>query len=67
MNVTDLSRDQLIELKGDYICTRNDEQGERTYWSDFADADELVSDEEVYEVYADVDFVNDDFMCSMGR
>jgi len=64
MNVTDLSRNQLIELKSDYLCKRNDENGERTYWSDLVDADQLVSDSEIYEAYASIEFVEDDFFCS---
>jgi len=64
MNVTDLSREQLSELKGNYLCERNEERGERTFWSDLCDADVLVSDAEIYEAYAATDFCDDDFFCS---
>lgn len=61
MDVHDLTRDQLIELKHAYLC-RGDEQPS---WHDLACADEIVSDAEVFEEYAGVDFVPDDFFCSM--
>lgn len=60
MKVKDLSRDQLIELKQHYLC----EQDMQPSWGELADADELVSDETVFEEYADIHFVNDDFFCT---
>ncbi len=57
MTVKELNRDQLIQLKQNYICDTYD----RVYWSDLAAADELISDSEIFAVYADINFTNDDF------
>lgn len=62
MTVHELSRDQLIELKQHMLC----EQGSPSY-GELADADELISDEKVFEEYCDTDFVKDDFFCTAGQ
>lgn len=62
MTVHELSRDQLIELKQHMLC----EQGSPSY-GELADADELISDEKVFEEYCDTDFVEDDFFCTAGQ
>lgn len=64
MTTHDLSRDQLIELKQAFICDENDANGEPTYWSDMADADDLVSDATIHDEYAGYDFTDDDFLCT---
>lgn len=33
-------------------------------WGDLADADDIVSDEQMYEEYGGTEFVSDDFCCS---
>lgn len=66
MTVRELSKDQMTELKGDHIVAMNDEKGEGTSWSELAMADELVSDEEMYEAYDGYLFSPDDFACSAG-
>lgn len=67
MTVQELNRDQLIELKQHYIDEKNQEVGQGTSWGELADADELISDKEIYAAYECYDFVNDDFFCSAGR
>ena len=74
MDVLQLSKDQLLELKQRYLTKLADEgnyaevldvdYNEPSYW-DLANADELFSDDFIFEHYADVDFVNDDFFCTM--
>lgn len=61
MKVTELSRDELIELKQRYYTEKLDTVGESPSYGELADIDELVTDEEVYAEYDDVDFVPDDF------
>lgn len=66
MNVHELSREQLIELKQNYLIEIMDRRtGESPSWGELAEANEIVSDEEVFEFYADTVFVPDDFSCSM--
>ncbi len=57
MKVNNLSRKMIVELKGKYLC----ETQESVSWGEIADADKIVSDEEVFSYYADVDFTEDDF------
>lgn len=61
MNVKELNRNQITQLKQDYITERNDKTDTPTYWSDLANADELVSNKEIFENYGHVDFVPEDF------
>lgn len=62
MKVKELSREQLIELKQYYLATLN----EGCSYDDLADADNKVSDQEIFEVFGDTDFTPDDFN-SKGR
>lgn len=57
MSVTELTRDQLIELKQHYYCGRN----ESVSWGELAEIDNIVTDEEVFEEYGGTYFVEDDF------
>lgn len=68
MTVYELNREQLTELKVDYIRTRNEENGDPTFWSEIIYADEIISDEEIYEEYGNIDyFVDDDFFCTYAE
>lgn len=58
MKVTELSRDQLVELKQHYLC----DTSYHVYTSELADADNIISDEEIFEEYADTEFTEDDFI-----
>lgn len=64
MDVRDLTREQLDELKARMICDRNEEKGEGTSWGELASAALLTSDDEVFEEYAGFDFSDDDFFCT---
>lgn len=70
MDVRELSRAQLTELKGDYMC-RMAEEGmfaeifgvdyDHPSWGDIANADEIVPDDVVFREYEFVNFVEGDF------
>lgn len=62
MTVKELTRDELIELKQRYYTDKIDENPS---YGELADIDALVSDEAVFEEYADVDFVKDDFFSNL--
>lgn len=59
MKVTELSRDQLTELKVRYYTERN----ENVSYGELANINELVTDAEIFEEYDFVCFVEDDFFC----
>ena len=63
MRVDELNRDQLEKLKQHYLM---ETQMDVSY-SDLASADDIVSDEDIFDYYGDVDFVPDDFYCSAGQ
>lgn len=66
MDVTELNRDQLTELKGHCIFEQNEANGEGTSWDELACADELVSDKEIFEAYDGYSFSEEDFDCPTG-
>lgn len=57
MKVTELNRDQLIQLKQSYLTEKQDSVS----WGELAEADELVTDDEIFKEYAGINFVEDDF------
>ena len=73
MDVLQLSREQLIELKQTYLTQLADEgsyaeildvdHNEPSY-HDLANADNIVPDCVIFKNYEGVDFVNDDFFCT---
>jgi hypothetical protein len=69
LSFDDLSRDQIIELKQRVLCDMYDKDGESPSWGDLADADELVSDEEVRNEYGGTRFSPEDFTseCNMAE
>lgn len=60
MNVRDLDRNQLVELKQKMLCDRNEDVS----YFDLAWADKLISDEEVFEEFDGISFVEEDFSVS---
>lgn len=58
MSVRELNRSQLVQLKQDYLCKTQ----ERVFWSELAEADDLVSDEVIFNEYAGFCFSEDDFV-----
>lgn len=75
MDVYELSRDQLVELKQNYLSELADEgsyaevmdcdYNEPSYW-DLANADDIVPDDVIFRNYDGVCFVKDDFFCTAG-
>lgn len=73
MDVLQLSREQLIELKQTYLTQLADEgsyaevlncdYNEPSY-HDLANADNIVPDCVIFKNYEGADFVNDDFFCT---
>ena len=63
MSVKELTREQLIELKQRYYTERN----ENVSYGELADIDNLVSDNEIFEEYGDITFVEEDFFCTNGK
>ena len=76
MSVRELSREQLEELKQDYMAELVNEGTFREVmnadcdepsWGHLAMADELISDEFIFDHYSCFDFGNDDFFCTAGK
>lgn len=75
MNVTELTREQLTELKCNYLEQLADEgtfaevldvdYNEPSYY-DLANADGIVPDCVIFKNYEGVCFVNDDFFCTVN-
>lgn len=66
MSVYELNKDQMIELKQRYLDNHLLEVKDRSAsYGELADADEIVSDDDIYRNYGGFDFVDDDFFCSM--
>ena len=63
MSVKDLTREQLIELKQRYYTERN----ENVSYGELADIDNLVSDNEIFEKYGHITFVEEDFFCTSSK
>ena len=73
MEVYELNKEQMLELKQRYLTQLADEgsyaeildvdYNEPSYW-DMINADEIVPDDVVFENYAGVCFVRDDFFCT---
>lgn len=74
MDVRDLSKEQMLELKQMYLTQLADEgsyaevldvdHNEPSYY-DLANADDIVPDDVIFRNYEGVDFVDDDFFCSV--
>ena len=64
--VTDLSREELIELKQDYLIQlANTGEIDDPSWAELADADKIVPDEVIIDYWDGVIFTEDDFICDM--
>lgn len=59
MTVCDLAPGQLSQLKQNMLMERM----ESPSWGELADADDIISDAEVENLYSGVDLVPDDFFC----
>ena len=61
MIVQELNRDQLIQLKQEMLMERMDAEGDWPSWGEMADANSLVSDEDVQSKFAGTMFTTEDF------
>ena len=70
MYVRDLNREQIEELKVNYLCELADEGSfasvtgkdyDSPSMEDIANADSIVSDEVIYENYEGINFTEEDF------
>lgn len=61
MDVTELSREQLLELKQSLL---ESVVGHEPSWYEVACADDIVSDEQVHEEYGEISFTPSDFFCT---
>lgn len=64
MTVKELNRNQLEGLKQNYLSQTK--EGDVSY-GELIDADNLVPDEVVFEYYAGVTFVEEDFFCGVSE
>ena len=62
MKLKDLNDDQRLQLKQRILTDRMDAKGESPSYGELADADTLVTDEELEAEFGDMEFVPDDFM-----
>lgn len=61
MTLKELNSDQRLQLKQDILMRRMDEKGESPSYGELADADRLVSDQELEAEFGNTEFVPDDF------
>ena len=57
MSYDEINRDQILALKQNYLVRTQD----NVSYNELAEADNLVSDEELEQVYKNVNFVEEDF------
>lgn len=60
MSVYKLTREQLCELKENYLYSQN----ESVSMGELMAIDDIVSDETVFEEYSATSFTDDDFCCT---
>lgn len=62
MNVKELNKEQLQQLKIKYLDELLQEEEERNIsYGEMANIDEIVSDKIIYDLYASTEFVDEDF------
>ena len=57
MNITELSREQLRQVKQNYYCMKHNNAS----YNELAFIDDYVTDSEVFEEYENTNFVEGDF------
>lgn len=63
MTVNELSRDELIELKQKYYSKK---EGNISY-GEMATVDRLVTDEEIFSAFENVEFTEENFFCNLDK
>lgn len=68
LTVSDLTADQMLELKQAYLCEHYNEieDGGDPLWGELANADSIVPDWLIFDAYSGVTFTAEDFFCSVG-
>ena len=61
MTLKELNSEQRLQLKQDILTRRMDEKGESPSYGELADADRLITDEELEAEFGNTEFVPDDF------
>ena len=61
MKLKELNSEQRLQLKQDILTRRMDEKGESPSYGELADADRLITDEELEAEFGNTEFVPDDF------
>lgn len=65
--VSDLTAEQMFELKQAYLCQHFEECEDREpSWDELANADRIVDDWLIFDSYSGTMFTADDFYCSSG-
>lgn len=64
-SVKELNRDELIELKQNYLCELYDNENKCPSWGELFEADEIIPDNEIYARYDCYAFTENDFFCNM--
>lgn len=71
----ELTREQIIELKQNYLTQLSNEGNyadvlgcdyDEPSYEDLANADDIVPDDVIFEHYEGTDFSSDDFFCTAG-
>ena len=66
MYVSELTRNEMEELKQNYLCQHLEKiEGRTPSWMELSNVNECVSDEEICEHYSGIEFSKDDFFCNM--
>lgn len=58
MEVRELNREQLIQLKQHFYCSKH----KSVSWGELVDIDSLVSDKKIFEEYENTCFCEEDFI-----
>lgn len=66
MNVKELTKDQKTELKITYLQELLDEAKENRNpsYGEIYEINNIISDEDIFERYKNIEFENDDFFCT---
>ena len=63
--VRELSRDEMTELKQNYLFMHLEVEGRNPSMYELQNIDNYISDEYMYEQYEDYTFTSDDFFCNI--
>jgi hypothetical protein len=67
MTVTELTNEQMIELKQNYLTEHMAEVEDRTpSYEELARADDIVPNWLIFDIYESTEFSFDDFFCTGG-